>query len=386
MDVKALFQAVSRRMHADFEASSQIRHSGSKGAVRENALRNFFENGRLPEKYAVGSGEVVGRVRDTSRQCDLIIYDRMNGVSLVYDDTSQVYPIDCVYGIVEVKSALSKTELIDSLDKIAAFKDMAPGGAQIETMGGFTSSSPRLAPFGAVFAYGLAGNSLESLRENLVEWEATHPPTLWPNYICVLGEGVICHHPKDALGRALHSAAITDGAWPSSVYFREDSLFEFYCAVHDLCAQMRLGPVELMRYYEPALRIGRFVVEGRAELMRGAPPGVPVRYTEAALARIVAEGQRTGPETYEATLLKILGQVPQGLSARQLSRKGFLFNPDGLPGYHELGASPVIRDDDGGVQPSAPALVPYASLVIDGDDYVIPLAALQETDLEPVGG
>ena len=70
MDTRTLFQTISKRMRADFDASAQIKHSGSKGTIRENNLRNFLAEGRLPAKYGLGAGEVVGRIRDTSRQCD----------------------------------------------------------------------------------------------------------------------------------------------------------------------------------------------------------------------------------------------------------------------------------------------------------------------------
>lgn len=70
MDTKALFQAISGKMHADFKATAQVAHRGSKGTIRENILRKFLEEGRLPSKYGLGSGEIVGRIKDTSRQSD----------------------------------------------------------------------------------------------------------------------------------------------------------------------------------------------------------------------------------------------------------------------------------------------------------------------------
>jgi len=30
---------------------------------------------------------------------------KLNGVALMYDESVQVFPVDCVYGIIEVKSA-----------------------------------------------------------------------------------------------------------------------------------------------------------------------------------------------------------------------------------------------------------------------------------------
>src|ERR1700678_3251998 len=78
------------------------------------------------------------------------------------------------------------------------------------------------------------------------------PPEHWPNLICVLGEGVI-YHQKAVFEKCFSSETITSDAWPSHLSFGEDSLFQFYCAIHDVCAGMQLAPAELMRYYGPQL-------------------------------------------------------------------------------------------------------------------------------------
>lgn len=162
MNTQTLFQKISQKMRTDFEVTAQLVHSGSKGTARENILRNFLAEGRLPTKYAIGAGEVVGRTNDTSKQCDLVVYDRLNGVTLLYDESTQVYPIDCVYGIIEVKSTLSKSELIDALEKIKTLKAMAPGGSGLRIIGNDLVQC-RARPFGVIFAYGLADNPKDKL-------------------------------------------------------------------------------------------------------------------------------------------------------------------------------------------------------------------------------
>lgn len=153
MDTKKLFQRISQRIRADFNASAEIGHSGSKGTVREHFLCDFLRE-RLPERYGIGSGEIAARTRNTlSRQCDVIVYDKLNGVVLYSSDNVQVYPVDCVYGIIEVKSALSKAELLDALEKIKVLKEMAPRGLAQATGPGFISAYHRPQPFGMVFAY-----------------------------------------------------------------------------------------------------------------------------------------------------------------------------------------------------------------------------------------
>lgn len=382
MDTSQLFKTISRKMQADFDATAQVKHRGSRGAVRENILRNFLSEGRLPPKYGLGSGEVVGRIKETSRQSDVIIYDKLNGVILLYDEQTQVYPIDCVYGIVEVKSGLSKRELFDALDKIAAFKAMAPSGAVSQPLGGVLSLQyARPKPFGVVFAFSLSGNSLSSLSDNVREWEADKDPSLWPNYICVLGEGVISHWGPEVYDKPISSEDLKAGSRPISLSHGEESLFQFYCAVHDMCARMQLGPVELLRYYEPATRIGRFVVDGRINFTR-ASDGRSVQPSAAALSKIV-EWCATRPQLkYGEILLKQFGALPVGMEgSKVLQRKYHLYNPDDLPGLHELGSEPIVRSETG-VMTIRPSLASLHKLVIDGDDYLVAIASLGEADFE----
>jgi len=143
MNTKNLFQKISEKMRFDFEAAAEIGHKGSRGTVRGNILKKFLSEGRLPPKYGLGAGEIVGRARDTSRQGDLIVYDKFNGVALIYDESTQVYPIDGVYGIIEVKSALSKAEFIDALEKVKHFKCDGPEGQRFTVAGKRLGDDPR---------------------------------------------------------------------------------------------------------------------------------------------------------------------------------------------------------------------------------------------------
>jgi hypothetical protein len=382
MDTKTLFQVISRKMRADFDASTHVVHHGSRGTVRENILRSFLAEGRLPFKYGLGAGEIVGRIKETSRQCDIIIYDRLDGVILLYDEHTQVYPIDCVYGIIEVKSALSKAELIDSLDKIAAFKAMAPEGKIQQLLGGtMTLTSPRSKPFGVVFAYDLVGNSLDSLVQNLREWERDKDPELWPNYICVLERGVIFHHGSQPFDRNIDSNKIKSECFPSALHLGEDSLFNFYCTLHDMCANVKLGPVELLNYYEPAVRIGRFIIDGKLDFIR-TEDGKSILPKEAMIAKIVQWCAAKGPMRYSDVLRKQFGKLPLGLDDKRiLDRKVFLYNPDDLPGLHELGSNPFIAGEDG-AHTTRPCLVPTHEIAIDGHSYVLCMASFAVDDFE----
>jgi hypothetical protein len=387
VDTRTLFRKISQKMHADFEAAAQINHSVSKGTFRENVLKDFLAEGRMPYKYGIGSGEVVGRVRDTSKQCDLIVYDRLNGVKLLYDEAIQVFPIDCIYGIIEVKSTLSKEELIDSLTKIKVLKSMAPRDAVEQVLdGGIRLVHSRPIPFGAVFAYRLADNSLDSLLDNLREWERDTPASLWPNYICILGTGTIYHY-KRTFEICLDSFEITSEAWPSTLSYGEDSLFQFYCAIHDMCAHMDLGPVDLMHYYKPPVQIGKYVVSGSSEFRRIKNGALEkkTQLTEAALERIVNWCGVHGPIQYREVLKKQLGPMSpeSSLNTDTLNQQVYLYNPGNLPGLHEIGENPV-RISETGAEYASPCLASSITLDIDQRRYVIALCALTETDFEEV--
>jgi len=384
MDTRTLFQKISQRMCADFEASAQIKHSGSKGTVRENSLRKFLEE-RLPAKYALGAGEVVGRVRDTtSHQCDVIVYDRLNGVTLLYDESIQVFPIDCVYGIIEVKSALSKAEFLDALEKIKVLKAMAPGGAVSQPVGGYTLVHARPRPFGMIFAYSLANNSLNSLVENLREWEEKTPSALWPNYVCILEAGVIYHQGKP-FETCHDSDKITAEAWPTYISYGKDSLFQFYCVLHDMCAHMQLGPVELMQYYDPSVQIGKYVVYGKGiegQLMKnGASEVIPFRLSESAIDKVVGWCSTHGQMRYGDVLQKQFGSIPLGMeNSAILNMPVFLYNPDNLPGLHEIGQNPIMMI---GNRPTmAPCIANACTWDIDGQRYIVTMQGFTEDDYE----
>ncbi|MGF6443624.1 DUF6602 domain-containing protein [Paraburkholderia youngii] len=382
MDAKQLFRAVSDKMQRDFELAAQFAHMPTRGAAREDTLRKFLTDGRLPAKYGLGSGEVVDHLRRVSRQCDIVIYDSIYGLSLHYNEQSQIHPIDSVYGIIEVKSGLSKAELLDSLEKIKVFKQMSPDGAISEPLGnGYSVLRARSAPFGVVFAYALGGNSLNSLQENLQEWEANNPPSVWPNYICVLGEG--CIHHQAGFETCVDSGKITEKSFPIGLRYESDSLFKFYCAVHDMCSRMKLGPVELERYFDPGVKIGRFSVFGRiteAELTIEGKPPVRARLKESTLEKIVAWCANTQKITQSDLLKKRFGALPAGLTEGSPSMGAplYLYNPDNFPGVDELRAKPRTNEE-APIDPLS-TLLNVFDIVIDGEQYVLAAASLPPSE------
>lgn len=245
MEVEKIFNLISKKMDADFQIAKQAQHNSNIGGFREKVLKNFLEDGRLPSKYAIGSGEVVSPFFGHSKQVDLIIYDKQNTPLLNYGEDSSIYPIEGVYGIIEVKSKLSKHKLIEGLENIAAFKKLIKPGI-VNRHGGrlkYRASEQ----FGILFAYDLSSNSTQSLLENYIEWAKDKDPKLYPNLIVILNKGVI--YTSTLLKTTIDTSDLLKNKFnPSKMDFEERSLFEFYKLLYDQLVKMELSNVNFEMY------------------------------------------------------------------------------------------------------------------------------------------
>lgn len=105
-------QRLNLRMQA---IRAAIDHAGEKGRGLESAVMDFIR-GLLPDEYGLDTGFIAYRQGDNddvklSPQLDIIIYDRVRGVALADLGTARVFPLEAVYGYVEVKTELNATEL-----------------------------------------------------------------------------------------------------------------------------------------------------------------------------------------------------------------------------------------------------------------------------------
>jgi hypothetical protein len=185
-----LFASIEATLLARFREAGFVKHAGDKGENREHILREFLGN-HLPKKFGVTKGEIVTKSGERSHSADIILYDAIN-CPILYSEKTSIVPIEGVYGIVEVKSTLSKAEFVDAAGKIERFKKLAPRElGVIETREYVTVHRPSR-PFGIVLGFDLGDNSLSSLKDN---WEKLsteiHDVNYFVNFLCVLGEGLL---------------------------------------------------------------------------------------------------------------------------------------------------------------------------------------------------
>ena len=379
MNVQEVFRKIAAKLAADFAVSAEVKHDGSKGALREDALRQFLKD-RLPGICAIGSGEIVGPTDDTtSRQCDLIIYDRLHGVPLLYGETSQVFPIECVFGTIEVKSHLSKEKLLAGLENIRSVKALVPNEAVVHEPipGGFRMALPRPRPYGMIFAYDLDGNSLSSLEENLVTWESSVPEHLWPNLVVVLGHGALIHMTEKA--RFVLNNDGFPGSRPIGISYGADSLFHAYAAILDLTSATALGTPNIRRYYDLPKRLGRFSVKNHDHFI-GSTSEKKMRLTEAFVERVVTWCKDRPMLSKADIVLKQLGQFPVGTEAKDYAERAHLYDPDQLPGFHQV-ENPFVREN-GRATARVRMQMPCWWILVNGVEYIFPSAYISEEDVE----
>ncbi len=252
-------------MQLDFIEAGISDHPGVKGENRENILKKFLTE-KLPFQYGIGSGQIIFPNGDLSNQTDIILYDKLK-CPILYAESSILVPIDGTHGIIEVKSALSKDELYDSVLKIQRYKENASN--KLVTLSTFSGARimPPIYPFGVVFAYNLKGNSLESLANNWKEFNLeVGYVNNWINMIFVLNKGyILLSKPKD-LGEGYEALIDTSEMiqyadicqhndqpspnFPIVVEAGEDTLTKFYLYLSYLLARTPVMPVDIGEYFD----------------------------------------------------------------------------------------------------------------------------------------
>lgn len=90
---------------------ASITHAGEKGRALENGVLSLLRS-MLPAEYGLSTGFVVFHTDHGPRlssQLDIIIYDAIRSGPLISLETCDVFPLEAVYGYVEVKATLASS-------------------------------------------------------------------------------------------------------------------------------------------------------------------------------------------------------------------------------------------------------------------------------------
>jgi hypothetical protein len=101
-------------------------HAGERGANDEERCRAFLSK-VLPRCYSIGTGFIVSADAGSSPspQQDIVIYDDFFNAPLHRELSAAVFPIETVYGTVEVKGRLQHKDLRSTLRSIGAARQLS---------------------------------------------------------------------------------------------------------------------------------------------------------------------------------------------------------------------------------------------------------------------
>lgn len=377
MEISKLFEEISAKMKGDFNISAQFQHHGNRGSYREDSLKNFLTNGKLPDTFGIASGEIISQYSQVSKQMDAIIYDKSKSIIFESSESTKIFPIESVLGIIEVKSQLSKTKLIEGLENIKSLKTLHAPQLITKNYGdrvriGYYNNPP----FGVIFAYSLSGNSLESLKNNLKEWCDSNPPEVWPNFICILDEGTI--NFRNGLNNVLISSEIKKTSSINSLQHKENSLFEFTSALITLCANREIDIFNIQEYKNIGIMIDthRVKFEGQIKNLEGQR----IRLSDSFIKTIYEN--RGKPIPYKDLMNKFtdgLNFIGKELFDDRID-KVYVYDPDNLPSMSELLSKNAENKHLAEILQNTPVFSGGTYVIINEETYYIPLYYWNESN------
>lgn len=244
MSLIETFRYHSRVLASKSSALEVIHHAGDRGAEREDILEEFLTP-RLPDQLAIGRREVRATNGRWSKQEDLIIYDRLTCPRLFVGSRSQIFPVESIAAVIEVKTRLNTASIREASENIRQVRSLKKTGQSTRVGSGSIEFGPPTPTFGALFAYDL-DLSLETFRERWVEAQSPLQPEHRINLVCILDEMVMIH-----VDRTYHLWDSTSEEMLNNftaMNSKEDSLLAFTLALMRVLAEFRFGVPDLFKY------------------------------------------------------------------------------------------------------------------------------------------
>jgi hypothetical protein len=142
------------------DSIKKIKHKSLKGQLRELFISEILES-FLTNQFDIGSGTIINQKGDESNQTDIIIYDNRILPPFIQQQSLGVYPAESVIATIEIKSNLTKNEILKSESDAKILKE------QIYNPMSSTSRDYEIfKPICAILGfYGSGVNQLKNLKE-----------------------------------------------------------------------------------------------------------------------------------------------------------------------------------------------------------------------------
>lgn len=241
------------QMLLDYEKSKDIKHPRDLGDAREEILRKFLiSSGYLPKRYEVSqrSARVASTTGNLSNEIDILLYDPLDSVSLMQrEGVFEVFPVESVYGVIQVKSRLNKKEIKEGLENLASFKRLDRKHA---AQSGFFISvgAPKSERgFGLLFAYDSDLEWLDIIHE-IEAFANANPNRVWCNGIFILNKGYVWHGQEHVSWSGNNDIEKIQKLQMHGFPDRQNlCLYQFHNVLLHLLRTTSIYPVELDSYY-----------------------------------------------------------------------------------------------------------------------------------------
>jgi hypothetical protein len=116
MALSDLFARTAKRMEFEIEdVRDAFTQGGVKGSALETSVIETVLRPYLPEKIAICTGQIVDALGATSKQLDVILFDRLHTPTLKRSGEIRLIPAECVFAVIEVKAAIKSKADIESV-------------------------------------------------------------------------------------------------------------------------------------------------------------------------------------------------------------------------------------------------------------------------------
>lgn len=377
MDIRIIFKELSEQLLSEFRKSAEVKHPGGKGGIREDAFREFLGN-YLPNRYAVGKGEVITPENRVSPELDIVIYDPKHCPALIKSTSHSVYPIESVFGAISMKSHLDSSELDHAYKNITSFKTiLLKAGFQHHSSPGFSVGLANPVPVTGIVAYN-ANRSLDAIAVQVEKLDSTCADIqLRPDFIAVIGQGIIA--PRAPLRGTFNSFQLPSDR-KTLVELRKTgrhTLLRLYMQILRELNELTLRPLDLSVYDEMPSLIGMHRVGGRIRFVKvtldASEESKSCRLNEAAIAEIVNNSK---PVTLQQHLLNTIGQIPAEYDQLRIDLNGIIYeyNPNNYPPLSEHSITTTV---DGRAHVES-IYFQAVGISIDGKSYAVDLTALKD--------
>ena len=225
---KDYVQTLAQELVEGFAKAGKATTPGLVGSAREKAVRNKLEQ-IFPQAVGVASGCIIDADNHTSKQTDIILYEKeICPVFSINDNPETTYfPCESVIAIGEVKSTLGTSELKDSFAKIESVKHLRRHYKDVRSFRSYCSRTVFYGtgdesynqfekPYDQIYGFIICdkiGLSLDTFFTKCREEIKKRPSNAVPNMIVSLSDGVLVYMDSKT------NRSCTDSAGADYLYF-----------------------------------------------------------------------------------------------------------------------------------------------------------------------